>query len=416
MSHAKDSLNGSEKERAPLEVEIMALREEVKQLRAENTAAKAKLKEQEAIEKRYEESQSRFAGIFDRSIMGNKIIGPDLKIKNVNKALQQMLGYSKAELIGIEITKLSHPDFVHHWQELRQKLWEEKIPAFQLDTCLLQKDGSGLWCQVTSILFQDQHEWLGFTIIENISNRKALEQQLKKQYENQETIMHMIAHDLKSPLFNIYLAAGFLRENLEQLQANEQKKQEETSALVNLISDTSDKALLLIKDLLLIGEVESTQEDLEETDLKAFIQFHLQNLSVGAQNKNIAIEFQTPKKPVYAFVNREKFRRVLENLVSNAIKFTQPNGQVNIILKNNGKHTMLYIQDNGIGIPESLQATIFQKFTKAGRNGTAGEPTTGLGLYIVKQIIEKHQGTIRVESQENAGATFIVELPAGLVK
>jgi two-component system sensor histidine kinase VicK len=107
---------------------------------------------------------------------------------------------------------------------------------------------------------------------------------------------------------------------------------------------------------------------------------------------------------------------VLENLISNAVKFTQPTGQVSIILKKKGKNTLLQIKDTGIGIPESLQATIFQKFTKAGRNGTAGEPTTGLGLYIVKQIIEKHQGTIQVESQENVGTTFIIELPGVIVK
>jgi two-component system, OmpR family, sensor histidine kinase VicK len=411
MDSSNGSLNTSESKRTPLEAEILALREEIKQLRAENTAAQAKFKNQEALEKKYKESKSRFEAIFNQSILGNKIIAPDLKIMQANKALLQMMGYTKEELIGNRITKFAHPDFTHHWQELQTNLWEKKIPAFQIETCLLKKDGSVIWCQVTSILFQDQGVSLGFTIIEDINKRKSLELELKKLYDNQETIMHMVAHDLKSPLFNIKLAAGFLKENLEALQAKERQKQDKPFTYVDLILDTSDKALILIQDLLLIGKVESTSEALEETNLKTFIQFHLKNLTVGAQKKGIKVTFHSPEKPVYAPINREKFRQVLENLLSNAIKFTHKNGQVTITLKKEGKKTVLQVQDNGIGIPEQLQATIFNKFTKAGRTGTEGEPTTGLGLYIVKQIIDKHQGKIWVESQENVGTTFFIEIP-----
>lgn len=410
MPNAKDSLNTSENKRTPLEAEILALREQIKQLRSENTAAHAELKKQVALEKKYEESQSRFEAIFNQSILGNKIIAPDLKIMQVNKALQQMLGYTKAELIGSRITKFAHPDFIHHWQELQTNLWERQIPAFRIETCLLKKDGTGIWCQVTSILFQDQDISLGFTIVEDINKRKSLELELKKQYDNQETIMHMVAHDLKSPFFNIKLAAGFLKENLEALQAQEREKQNETFTYVNLISDTSDKALILINDLLLIGEIESTYETLEETNLKTYIQFHLNNLSVGALKKGITVTFHSPEKPVYAHINRDKFKRVLDNLLSNAVKFTNENGQVTITLKKERKKTILQVQDNGIGIPAKLQANIFNKFTKAGRTGTEGEPTTGLGLYIVKQIIDKHKGKVWVESQEHEGTTVFIEL------
>jgi len=134
---------------------------------------------------------------------------------------------------------------------------------------------------------------------------------------------------------------------------------------------------------------------------------------MGAQKKGISITYQSPEKPVYALIDRDKFRRVLENLLSNAVKFTNEDGQVTITLKEEKGKAVLLVHDNGIGIPAELVATVFNKFTKAGRAGTGGEPTTGLGLYIVKQIIDKHKGKVWVESKENAGTTVFVELLQG---
>lgn len=400
-------MNTSEADKTSPEAEIRALREEIRRLRSENTAARAKLERQEAMENGYRESQSRFEAVFYQSVLGQKIIARDLKITQVNEALQQMMGYSEAELVGTRITAFAHPDFIHDWKVLQTKLWEEQIPAFQIETCLLKKDGSSFWCQVTSIIFQDQGVSLGFTTIEDIDRRKVLEQELKKLYDNQETIMHMVAHDLKSPLFNINLAAGFLKENLKELQARER----ENFTYVDLISDTSNRALALVDDLLLIGEVESTSEALEETNLEAYLQFHLGNLNVGARRKGISITFLSPEKPVYARIDRDKFRRVLDNLLSNAVKFTSKGGQITVTLKEERGKAHLLVRDSGIGIPAELTATVFHKFTKAGRIGTDGEPTSGLGLYIVKQIIDKHKGKVWVESQEKEGTTVFIELP-----
>lgn len=393
-----------------MEREEQNLEELNKQLRLENAEVKAKLEQQQAIEKKYEESQSRFEAIFNQSMLGNKIINPDLEIMQVNEALQQMLGYTAEELIGTKITTFSHPDYIPHWQKLQKSLWEEKIPAFQIETCLRKKDGDYLWCQASSTLFEDQDISLGYTVVEDISNRKSLESELKKLYDSQETIMHMVAHDLKSPLFNIKLATGFLKENLKDMSAKEKETQEESLSFVKMITDTSDKTLSIIDDLLIIGEIEAVNFTLEEVNLKPFIKAFLDSSSLNAQNKNIQVEVHTPDNPVYGWVDPEKFRRVLENMLSNAIKFSKPEGKVVITLKKEGGKALILIQDNGIGIPAKLVPSIFDKFTQARRKGTQGEPTTGLGLFIVKRIIEKQGGKIWVESQEDVKTTFYIQL------
>ncbi|MDQ3291701.1 MAG: ATP-binding protein [Bacteroidota bacterium] len=394
-----------------LEAEIQALRDENHRLRSDNAAALFKLEEQRAIEKRYEESQSRFQAIFYQSKMGNKIITPDLRLLQINPALQEMLGYSEEEIVGTRIIEYAHPEFIHRWHELQENLWTKQIPSFQIETKLIKKDGTAFWCQVTSILFRDNGATLGYTIVENINKRKVLEATLQRQYDNQETIMHMVAHDLKSPLYNIQLTSNFLKENLAQLPDLAPEAKAENLNLIQLISDTCNTAFATIKDLLLIGELEATYLDLENTDLKCFIQSQLTPLGVAAQKKEINLNFHYPEEPVYARINPDKFTRVLINLLSNAVKFTNTGGQVTLSLQNKGKKVLLQVSDSGIGIPEHLQASIFNKFTKANRIGTEGETTTGLGLYIVKQIVEKHEGEIWFESQEKIGTTFYIELP-----
>jgi two-component system sensor histidine kinase VicK len=246
--------------------------------------------------------------------------------------------------------------------------------------------------------------------VEDISKRKSLELDLQKLYEYQEMIVHMVAHDLKSPINTITSLTGFLKKNLEKFPQEVAVEMKEQSLLfVQMISDTCKNAYSIIRDLLLIGEFKA-HHDFKQTDLKSFIDDQLAILGINALKKGIFVKFDSPPGPLYASINKDKFVRVLENLLSNAVKFTDPGGQITRVLQREGQKVVLQISDTGIGIPTQLQPTLFNMFTKAGREGTQGEATTGLGLYIVKQIVEMHGVTIRVESQENVGTSFFIKL------
>ncbi|GGK71132.1 ATP-binding protein [Rufibacter glacialis] len=407
------SLNGSkeysEEKYRQLVAENLTLRAENRSLRAEVSDALFKLEEQIAIETQYKESQSRFQTIFSKSKLGNKIIAPDLRIIQVNEALQTMLGYSEKELVGSRVIDFAHQDFAHHWLDLQDHLWSRKIPSFQIETCLIRKDGTVQWCQVTSILFRDQNSTLGYTIVEDIKERKELELKNKTLFEAQETILHMVAHDLKNPLNNIRLLGGFLKENLVNSGGAGSEETKENLTYTTMIAETCEKAFDIIKDLLFIGNMNAPVV-LEPVDVSAFIASELSHLSVDAKKKGVAMAFHPSETPLFLLINREKFTRALENLISNAVKFTKPGGQVTISLKKENKKVLLQVRDNGIGIPEELQGSIFDKFTKANRQGTEGENTTGLGLFIVKQIVDLHKGKIWLESQEGIGTTFFLQL------
>ena len=104
-------------------------------------------------------------------------------------------------------------------------------------------------------------------------------------------------------------------------------------------------------------------------------------------------------------------KRVFGNLISNAIKFTNPGGNIVIDLNAESNRIFITVKDNGIGIPDQMKKDLFLKYSKAGRRGTGGERSIGLGMYIIKSILDVHHAKISVVSEEHKGSVFVVELP-----
>ncbi|QXV64271.1 PAS domain S-box protein [Mucilaginibacter sp. 21P] len=138
-------------------------------------------------------NQLRYRTIFENSLLGNKIIGSDLKILQVNQALVDMLGYqSKNEITGKIIIEFAHPDYAGDWQILQQRLWSKRLPSFNLETRLVKKNGESIWVNVISMLFRDGNDMLGFTTIEDISDRRSEFDVLRMREENFRTITNII--------------------------------------------------------------------------------------------------------------------------------------------------------------------------------------------------------------------------------
>lgn len=117
-----------------------------------------------------------------------------------------------------------------------------------------------------------------------------------------------------------------------------------------------------------------------------------------------------PPEPRQLSLHPEKFGRVLDNLLHNALKFTPAGGTITVGVRTHEDKLRLTVQDTGIGIPGKLHNNLFDKFNPTRRAGLNGETTTGLGLFIAKQIVELHGGHIWLESREKEGTTFFIEL------
>ncbi|WP_188548801.1 PAS domain-containing sensor histidine kinase [Hymenobacter qilianensis] len=384
-----------------------ALRADNDQLRADQAAAST----QEAAQARYQQSQARFRTVFENSPLGQKIITPDLTIRQANPAVVRMLGLrSPDELVGRKIREFAHPDHRADWQQLQTKLWEHKLPHFALETCLVRADGSSFWCQVTSVLFPDEGGELGYTILEDISARKGLEAQLQRLYDAQETILQLATHDIKAPIAQIELLTDLLQREVAS-RAGEGPPPPEMVHYLGLIQRACTHATGLLEDVLYVGDLDEHDLEKQATDLNAYLTARLEGHRPAADEQGVMLALDLPAEPVYGRLHPDKFGRVLDNLLGNALKFTPTGGTITLGVQVHEGHVRLTVQDTGIGIPGKLHTHLFDKFNPTRRKGLHGEPTTGLGLFIAKQIVQLHGGDIWLESREQQGTTFFIELP-----
>ncbi|UOQ74107.1 PAS domain-containing sensor histidine kinase [Hymenobacter cellulosilyticus] len=394
--------SGSEKK------QVQALQQKNTRLRQQKTAAE----EQQVEQQRYERSQERFRTVFENSPMGQKIIDPDLRIRQANQALATMLGLKNPKKVeGRRIIEFAHPDFVQDWATLQEQLWAHKKPWFALETCLVRVDKSSFWCRVTSVLFPDEEGELGYTSLEDITERKEMELANQKLYDTQETMLHLAAHDLKNPIVHIRMVMHLLRTHAGVRGIEPETDRLDVEKLLGVVEQACGTADALLRDVLFLGQLEADRSRKHRTDLGALLDKRLQAFRLAAQEKEIHLHLELPKTPIHANIHADKFGRILDNLLSNALNFTFAGGTIRVALRQLKNSIRLVVKDTGLGIPEALQPHVFDKFSKAARPGLYGDTTTGLGLFITKQIVEKHQGKIWLESREKEGTTFFIELP-----
>jgi signal transduction histidine kinase len=254
---------------------------------------------------------------------------------------------------------------------------------------------------ITYLIFRNNRNIKKY-VIELENNNEELNKSysdLEKTLDENSRILGIVAHDLRSPLSGI---SGYATLLLDE-------KDESTRLLfAETIQTISTNAMQLIEDLLTIDGL-STSMEITEIPIDEIIQYCISLNKFKAQEKNQRILYEP--KSFKVKVNPDRFWRVINNLLNNAIKFSPQFSGIIISAENVQNTIRISIQDFGIGIPETMLPDIFTSDKKHRRAGTDGEISHGMGLSICKKIIEAHNGTIRVESEEKKGSTFIVELP-----
>jgi len=227
---------------------------------------------------------------------------------------------------------------------------------------------------------------------------------LKQSNESKDRILQVVAHDLRTPVGGISFFSQLL---LDDDSRTEKEKRE----YLELINQSSTQSLHMINELLQGHAQDSGQLQLSRIDMNSLLQSISRLMQPKAAEKQQSLLLSLPGEPMILYGDEEKLRRVMHNLIVNSIKFTQPEGRIEISIARSNGWINISVKDNGIGIPAILQASLFEMKKETKRKGTAGERSFGLGLSVCKQIIDAHHGKIEVESQEGKGAVFTVLLP-----
>jgi len=219
------------------------------------------------------------------------------------------------------------------------------------------------------------------------------------------------AHDLRNHIVSIRgFSEMLLKDSGDPLS-------EEQGDFLTLIHDVSEDMLALLNDLLDISMIESGKITLQLTagTLKELVEERVRIYSVVGHKKNITLHQELADLPESLF-DANRISQIIDNLISNAIKFSSPDTNIYISLSQEEKMARVSVRDEGPGIAPADQKKIFGEFQKLSARPTAGEKSTGLGLSIAKKAVEAHGGNITVESQVNIGSTFSFSIPLEVSK
>ena len=229
---------------------------------------------------------------------------------------------------------------------------------------------------------------------------------LKELDEQKSDFFANVSHELRTPLT---LSLGPL-ESLLKMEPTAEEEQHLQALHRNQL-----RLLRLINQLLDVAKVESgrAQAEYSKEDLVAVVRELVREVGDATRAKGVRLDVIVPSEPVWLYVDREKLEQLLLNLLSNAFKFTEKGGRIEVSMMRGSDTTQIAVRDTGAGIPESKLHTIFDRFTQADSSETRQYPGTGIGLALVQSYVELHRGSIRVESKLGIGTTFTVSLRHG---
>jgi two-component system sensor histidine kinase/response regulator len=240
------------------------------------------------------------------------------------------------------------------------------------------------------------------------SNLQKIRRRLSEVIEEKTRLLEIVAHDLKNPLNGIQFAALMLAEHQDPTTPHPQR-----DVLLGSITDSAARAFEIISRLLETRGLEEFKSGLrqEPVCLRESTTRALKNFEQHVRSKQIRLDFRSPGEEVIVLGEDRTLLCCLENLISNAIKFSPAGASVIVHVQPDGGNGEFRIEDQGPGIKPEEVALLFQKFTRLSARPTAGEASTGIGLHIVHELIHAMQGTVIYESSSLGGACFSVKLP-----
>jgi PAS domain S-box-containing protein len=379
---------------------ILELEQEIDLLRKQRVETERLSADRDRLQKDYQDSQLRFKTIFEEAAVGKKLIDSNLKIIKANQTLYRLLGYQESELIGIRITDIAHPDYKDHWKQLQHELWNEGKTSFSIDTCIIRKNGTTLWCHVNSIRFHDGNEMLGYTIIEDITERKELEHAQEENYRQQ-----LLLEQLKSEQQQ-------QRQILETtIDTQEEERRRIAEGLHNSIGQLLFGAKLALEHLK-FQEPEFQRELIRAKDIIAECIIESRRISHNlmptmladfglkkavldiCQKMGSAVKFKCLITKIPAGLNKHLqivIYRVIQELMLNTVKHSRAT-TASVTLTSHNSKILITMQDNGVGFEPD-------------------QSYMGIGLKTIRNSVYLFEGTLHVKSKQGEGTVISVEIP-----
>lgn len=364
--------------------------------------------ERKRAEEALRESEERFRSIFEASATGMVVLSLKGEFLQVNPAFCHFLGYAETELTKLTVMDVTHPEDLDATCRSLEEAWAGRLHKFDLEKRYVRKDGSVVWGMVTAtwVLDSKKKPLYSVALIQDITARKRVEEVLRESDRMKTEFISTAAHELRTPLTSIQ---GFSQVLLTQDNISPEERKE----FLTYIHERAAALAHIMADLLDIARIESGQ-GLSLHKGACTVRELLRQLEPLMQTGGGAHHFEQDllEEQTRLNVDKGKMGQVLENLLSNAIKYSPVGGLIRLRGEVVAGQCQISVSDQGIGMTPEQVAKVFDKFYRADASNTALEGI-GLGMSIVKNIVEAHGGRIWVESALGEGTTVSFTIPLG---
>lgn len=377
------------------------------------------INEKKQMDEKLTQSELRFRTIFEQAPLGIALINSTTsEIIQANYKFAQILGLQQDELKSNSYLKLTHPEDLSQYKENLEKLNNGKIKIFSMEIRYMKPNGNTIWSHLTCVLLWTEKDSIkmNLRILVDITHRKRNEEEVTRYLSELENLnqtknkfFNIIAHDLRNPFAGIIGISELLE---SQLLADNTESSLAILKCIQMIKTSSKSAFSLLENLMQWAKSQTGEISFNPTEISIqnAIDSNITLVSGNAFKKNISIEKQLAEnETIYA--DSSLVDTILRNLLTNAIKFTYPNGQIIVSTKPQGDFLAISISDSGVGIDSQNLEKIFRIDSKFSKIGTDNEKGSGLGLVLCKEFVEKLGGQIWVTSELGQGTTFTFTLP-----
>ena|GEM_PF-3364569 len=389
--------------------------------------------EKEAARKQMEEdlrqSEERYRKIFEISPAAI-LVHSQWIIEYANLAAAKLLGAENpGALVGNSILNYIDKDCHHLVIDREKKIKHYGVAMPFEEEKYLKIDGTVIDVEATGALFPYKDKNAMVSVVRDITERKKLEQ-LRIASEEKERLLNEakqydilkteffanLSHELRTPI-NVILSAIQLL-NLYEDEGTVNINNKNISKYIYTMQQNCYRLLRLVSNIIDITKIDTGFFDIElcNYNIVNIVEDITLSVSEYIEQKGITLIFDTEVEEKIMACDSDKIDRIMLNLLSNAVKFTNPGGKIMVNIYDRDNKVIISVKDNGIGIPKGKQKLIFERFHQVDKSLTRSHEGSGIGLSIVKSLVELHGGNIRVKSEYKKGAEFIIELPVMQVK
>jgi PAS domain S-box-containing protein len=358
--------------------------------------------ERRESEKLIEESEVRNRTLIETAMDCIVVINAHGIIEQCNHATEITFGYTTKELVGENIKKLMpEPYRSNHDQYLKNYICtrQAKIMGTRREVVAQRKNGEEFPAEICINEMKIDNKWLFSGTVRDLTEVKQLEK-LKNQF------VSVVSHELRTPLTSIRGSLGLVAHQLSP------ELPQKSLDLIQIANSNCLRLSKLVNDILDMEKIQAGKIDFvfEETDIIPFIKKVIHENEAYAREHGVTLSFTPKIASTTVLIDQDRINQVLTNLISNAVKFSPMQENVNIDLSIAQGKVNINVADKGPGIPTEHHQSIFSPFTQVDTSDSRQKQGSGLGLTISKQIIERHGGKILLNSAPGAGTTFIIEL------